>query len=95
MILSMMEVDIRYRTELKGRYNALVYECPWCDHVMTEGTVCNTVGFAESHGSYLAVIQCDSCFEYFYFHASEAYYQSLIASVSLGLSKHFSKQEKT
>jgi hypothetical protein len=49
----------------------------------------NAIGFAEYGAMTVIVIECDKCFEHFFFHAGPLEYEFFISYVTMGKNKHF------
>lgn len=88
----MVNIDVKYRTPLKGKYTAGVYVCPHCDNNMLKTRYDNIVGFSSSKIGDVAITQCNKCFEYFYCHVYQYDYDIFLDCISLGRSVFFKEQ---
>lgn len=85
-----MEIETKYKTHLTGVYNKAVDICPYCGNRMYGRLFENCKGFADSDYGQMMVVECDKCFESFYFHACEAY-DYVIDTIKDGTNVHFTK----
>ncbi|MBF0553665.1 MAG: hypothetical protein HQK96_03825 [Nitrospirae bacterium] len=76
-----MEIDIKYRINLSGIYNAMIDICPKCGNRMVENQQlyknCKGVASHPGMGDVL-VFECDKCFKTFFFHCTESFYHYFI-----------------
>jgi hypothetical protein len=79
-----MKIDKKYHVKLQGIHNLGVYDCPYCDNRMITRLLKHALGFAEWNGDIVVVIQCDKCFEKFYFHVNKDFYGDFVAEILLG-----------
>lgn len=73
--LTIHEIKPEHRTQPKGTYNAGISRCPHCDNDMLKGMFDHVDGFCEIRGRVVIIIECDQCFEYFYWHPYRGIYE--------------------
>ena len=94
-----MKIDKRFRIPLTGKYNKSIFYCPHCQPdpnrwtKYTQGRVedvaLNTIGFADTPHGLMQIIECQQCFEKYYYHAGESAYSLFVMYVNQGKHKHF------
>lgn len=85
-------VQIKHRVPLQGKYNAGVYVCRECRNNMLTTILNSCIGFAALRGATVVIIECDKCFERFYYHASEDTYSQFLAWIGFGHNKFYTKR---
>lgn len=88
----MKEIDIKYKKNITGVYNKAVDVCPYCGNRMTGRLFDNCKGIASVNYGDMMLIECDKCFETFYFHGDEFYFYFLQA-IKEGTNKFFQEQK--
>lgn len=81
--------DKKYKIPLVGKYNLLVYECPFCGHSVLDELHDNIIGFADSPYGFVKIIECPKCFEKYYSHADWSDLRAFHWSIKRGEQKHF------
>lgn len=85
-----MEIDIRYKTYIRGSYNKNIDVCPNCGNKMFGKIFENSIGIAtDAFGQNVMIIECDECYEKFYFHFDKTLYKCLVNTIKEGKNIHF------
>lgn len=85
----MLQVDIKYRVPLVGRYNAGVYECLYCDHSVLHDFYNHICGFSHAPIGVVKITECPNCHEKYYSHASEHDYALFLDAIEGGKNLYF------
>lgn len=85
-----MEIDIKYRTYIKGTYNKSIDICPNCGNRMFGKLFENSIGIAtDAFGQNIMIIECNECYEFFYSHCDVTTYKCLVDTIKEGKNIHF------
>ena len=84
-----VDIDIRYRIPLVGKYNKMVSWCPYCNHDTFFGFFDNVCGIADSPIGLVKISECPMCHEKYYSHCGYLEYQSFLTSILKGTNKFF------
>ena len=90
-----MEIDLKYKIPLTGKYNAGVSDCPECNcnilaHPKHGNLYQHIIGFSDGY----AIVECPECFTKWYFHARTyggSVYDYFLEFIEEGIQKHFKK----
>lgn len=93
--MNISRVNIKHRIPVQGKYNSGIYVCRECHNDMLNTLLNNCVGFSAINNYTVIVIECDKCFEKFYYHASEDIYQQFLDWVGFGWNKFYTKKRKS
>ena len=94
--LNYNDVPIEHRCRLKGKYARGIDRCPHCNHRHDDlkTSRAHWVGIAEWSAQGLpvrpgpvVVRECERCFEYFFHHATRAYYEAYVRGDLFGEGK--------
>lgn len=71
----MLKIDPKYRIDIQGVYNKGIDICPYCGNKywVFKELFNHCKGIASSDHGDMLVIECDKCFETFYFHSYDLY----------------------
>ena len=82
-------VDLKYRRPNQYRHNELVFICPNCDTDLCRNLYDHVFGIGtDSYGQDVFLVECDKCFERFYFHVDDCY-DNFLDSIEDKTNKHF------
>lgn len=81
----------QYKVPLTGKYNAGVYECPYCGHSCLDTFYNEICGFAEADFGMMKITECPHCFEKYFSHLRKSDLSSFYWAVKKGENKHFKK----
>ena len=93
-----MEIDLKYKIPLVGKYNKMVYICPECDEEISNDRKHKSLfdyimGFADSHIGNVALVECPECFTKWFYHSRNnedfSHYEFFLEAVKNGTQKHF------
>lgn len=89
-----INVDLKYKRPLVGRYNKSVSRCLECNHEFIRNTKYGTIfdniiGFNESHIGLVAMWECPVCSNKWFYHGCNHYVYFLDA-IEYGSQKFFS-----
>lgn len=85
-----MEINPKYKTYIRGTYNKAVDVCPFCGNKMSSEIFENCIGVAtDIFSQNVMVIECNECFEHFYFHFDVNSYKCLVSIIKEGKNNHF------
>jgi len=85
----MIDIDLKYKIPLIGKYNRRVIKCPHCDYDMMSKMFQNTRGFADAYIGQVQIVECSKCFEPYYHHVNETNYEVFLEIVAAGENKFF------
>ena len=88
-----INVDLKYKKPLVGRYNKSVSRCLKCDHEFVRnpqyGTIFDNInGFNESNIGLVAMWECPVCFSKWFYHGYD-HYDYFLDAVENGTQKFF------
>lgn len=90
-----MKIDIKYKTYSRGTYNRGVDICPYCGNKMSGIIFENCVGISDNaYGEHVMNIECNECFERFYFHCNKKLYDCFINTIEQGKNKFFKEHHE-
>ena len=102
-----MAIDLRFRIQKVGRYNAGIDICDKCHEDLTdykkqrlldEHVINNVIGFFEHNGLWYTTVECPHCFNKYFFHLRDAHkdvwYELFKESIELGTQLHFKSIHK-
>jgi hypothetical protein len=89
-----MKINPTYKTYSQGTYNKMVDVCPFCGNKMNGSIFENCKGISEdAYGEHVMIIECNECFEKFYFHCNKKLYDCFIHTIENGKNIFFNKHE--
>lgn len=87
-----MTINSRYKTYLTGYYNKSVDICPYCGNKMSSKIFENCIGFStDAFSEPVMIVECNECFEKFYFHTDIPSYKCFLSAVNSGKNVYFKK----
>lgn len=85
-----MHINPKYKTYISGIYNRSVDMCPHCGNKMTGIIYENCIGIAtDAYGQNVMIIECNECFEKFYFHCDLGSYKCFDDTIKEGKNVYF------
>jgi hypothetical protein len=88
--LSFKQVLKKYNVGEQGKYNKSIFTCNCCNNDMDGKLFINTFGFFSNNCGNMIVVECDKCFEKFYFHGDNMWI-GFLDCINNGTSKFFKK----
>jgi len=90
-----INVDLKYKTQLKGDRNKFPTLCPFCNHDFNlfdeYGSIFdNAIGFSDTNHGLMMIVECPICFNFNYFHGS-GFYDYFLESIEEGTQKFFGR----
>lgn len=79
-----MEINPKYKIHLQGYHNKGIDHCLYCNNNMHGELFKYIKGFADTDYGTMAIVECNKCFETFYFHADKIYYDIFLDTIEEG-----------
>lgn len=79
-----MNIDLKYKIQLQGYRNKWIIGCLNCQNNLNGKIFQHIKGFADTDYGTMVIVECPECFETFYFHADQTYYDMFLEVVEEG-----------